>query len=54
MYGFALDRQRPGMFSLGFKANREAPIQRWPVRVLPGRFKLRDADQLPDVNSLCE
>jgi transcription elongation factor SPT6 len=42
------------MFSLGFKANREAPIQRWPVRVLPGRFKLRDADQLPDVNSLCE
>lgn len=51
-YGFAIDKKRPGLFILGFKANRDAPVQRWPIRVLPGRFKLNDAE-LPDVVSLC-
>ncbi|PWN93854.1 hypothetical protein FA10DRAFT_299195 [Acaromyces ingoldii] len=51
-YGFAIDKKRPGVFILGFKANREAPVQRWPVRALPGRFKLNEAE-LPDVMSLC-
>jgi len=51
-YGFAIDRKRPGVFILGFKANRGAEIQRWPVRVLPGRYKLNEAE-LPDVVSLC-
>lgn len=51
-YGFAIDKKRPGVFTLGFKANREAPVQRWPVRALPGRFKLNEAE-LPDVMSLC-
>lgn len=51
-YAFGIDRAHPGCFKLGFKANREAPIQYWPVRVLPGRFKLHQADHLPDVASL--
>lgn len=51
-YGFAIDKKRPGLFILGFKANRDAPVQRWPIRVLPGRFKLNEAE-LPDVVSLC-
>ncbi|UZJ54735.1 hypothetical protein CBS101457_004055 [Exobasidium rhododendri] len=51
-YGFAIDKKRPGVFILGFKANRGAEVQRWPVRVLPGRFKLNEAE-LPDVVSLC-
>lgn len=51
-YGFAIDKKRPGLFVLGFKANREAPIQRWPVRVLPGRYKLNEAE-VPDMVSLC-
>ena len=51
-YGFAIDKKRPGVFILGFKANRGAEVQRWPVRVLPGRFKLNEAE-LPDVLSLC-
>ncbi|PWN39561.1 hypothetical protein IE81DRAFT_338403 [Ceraceosorus guamensis] len=52
-YGFALDRKRPGAFVLGFKANRDAKIQKWPVKVLPGRFKLLDTDHLPNVTALC-
>ncbi|PWN35768.1 uncharacterized protein FA14DRAFT_160784 [Meira miltonrushii] len=51
-YGFAIDKKRPGLFVLGFKANREAPIQRWPVRILPGRYKLNEAE-VPDMVSLC-
>lgn len=53
MYAFGLDRERPGYFKLSFKANREAVIETWPVKVLPGSFKLNKADQLPDVMSLC-
>ncbi|CEH12620.1 Transcription elongation factor SPT6 [Ceraceosorus bombacis] len=52
-YGFALDRKRPGAFILGFKANRDAKIQKWPVKVLPGRFKLLETDHLPNVTALC-
>lgn len=51
-YAFGIDTRHPGCFKLGFKANREAPIQYWPVKVLPGRFKLNQADHLPDVASL--
>lgn len=53
IYAFGLDRERPGYFKLSYKANREAPIETWPVKVLPGHFKLNKADQLPDVLSLC-
>lgn len=51
-YGFTVDKKRPGVFTLCFKANRGAEIQRWPIRVLPGRYKLNEAE-LPDVVSLC-
>ncbi|PWN28109.1 hypothetical protein BDZ90DRAFT_274452 [Jaminaea rosea] len=51
-YAFGLDPRHPGCFKLGFKANRDAPIQYWPVKVLPGRFKLHQAEHLPDVASL--
>lgn len=50
-YGFAVDKKKPGVFILGFKANRTAEVQRWPVRVLPGRFKLNEAE-VPDMVSL--
>jgi transcription elongation factor SPT6 len=50
-YGFAIDKKKPGVFILGFKANRQADVQRWPVRVLPGRFKLNEAE-VPDMVSL--
>lgn len=51
-YAFGIDSKHPGCFKLGFKANREAAIQYWPVKVLPGRFKLHQAEHLPDVASL--
>lgn len=51
-YAFGIDQAHPGCFKLGFKANRDAPIQYWPVKVLPGRFKLHQAEHLPDVASL--
>ncbi|CAO1627387.1 unnamed protein product [Sympodiomycopsis kandeliae] len=51
-YAFGIDRKHPGCFKLGFKANRDAPIQYWPVKVLPGRYKLHQADHLPDIASL--
>ncbi|CAO1630576.1 unnamed protein product [Parajaminaea phylloscopi] len=51
-YAFGIDQAHPGCFKLGFKASRDAPIQYWPVKVLPGRYKLHQAEHLPDVASL--
>ncbi|TKY90444.1 hypothetical protein EX895_000442 [Sporisorium graminicola] len=53
VYAFGLNKDRPGYFNLSFKANRDAAIQTWPVKVLPNAFKLGPADQLADVAALC-
>lgn len=53
VYAFGLNRDRPGYFSLSFKANRDAAIQTWPVKVMPNAFKLGPADQLADISALC-
>lgn len=53
VYAFGLNKQRPGYFNLSFKANRDAAIQTWPVKVVPWAFKLGQADQLADVAALC-
>nr|CDI51126.1 related to transcriptional regulator protein SPT6 [Melanopsichium pennsylvanicum 4] len=53
VYAFGLNKDRPGYFHLSFKANRDAAIQTWPVKVLPNAFKLGPADQLADVAALC-
>ena len=52
VYAFGLNKQHPGYFDLAFKANSQAPIQTWPVKVLPGAFKLGQATQLADVAAL--
>ena len=52
VYAFGLNKQHPGYFDLAFKANSQAPIQSWPVKVLPGAFKLGQATQLADVAAL--
>ncbi|WFD46303.1 Transcription elongation factor spt6 [Malassezia furfur] len=52
VYAFGLNRERPGYFDLAFKANADAPIQTWPVKVLPGAFKLGHATQLADMAAL--
>ncbi|KAK0522786.1 Transcription elongation factor spt6 [Tilletia horrida] len=51
-YGFGIDAKRPGFFKLSYKMGRDAPIQTWPVKVMPGAFKLNQA-QLNDVNEVC-
>ncbi|EPQ32196.1 uncharacterized protein PFL1_00393 [Pseudozyma flocculosa PF-1] len=53
VYAFGLNKQRPGYFNLSFKANRDAAIQTWPVKVVPWAFKLGQADQLADMAALC-
>lgn len=53
VYAFGLNTTRPGYFDLAFKANADAPIQTWPVKVLPGAFKLGHATQLADMAALC-
>lgn len=53
VYAFGLNTERPGYFDLAFKANAAAPIQTWPVKVLPGAFKLGHASQLADMAALC-
>ncbi|WFD25267.1 Transcription elongation factor spt6 [Malassezia nana] len=52
VYAFGLNKERPGYFDLSFKANSSAPVQTWPVKVLPGAFKLGQATQLADVTAL--
>ncbi|KAF8921228.1 SH2 domain-containing protein [Mucidula mucida] len=40
MYGFTLNRKRPGHFTLCFLANKQAAVQSWPVRVTPEAYFL--------------
>lgn len=52
VYAFGLNTQRAGYFDLAFKANSSAPIQTWPVKVLPGAFRLGQASHLADMAAL--
>ncbi|KAJ7172406.1 transcription elongation factor SPT6 [Mycena filopes] len=53
MYGFTLNRRRPGHFSLCFLANKNSLVQTWPVRVTPEAYYLFDAAAL-GVPELCD
>ncbi|WVW82891.1 transcription elongation factor SPT6 [Kwoniella bestiolae CBS 10118] len=55
MYGFSIDSDRPGYIKLCFlnKSTRDGGvIQTWPVQVLPGAYKLNNAE-VPGVTELC-
>ncbi|KAE8258218.1 hypothetical protein A4X13_0g1828 [Tilletia indica] len=52
IYAFGIDAKRPGYFKLCYKMGRDAGIQTWPVKVLPGAFQLNQA-QVLDVNEVC-
>ncbi|KAF9013878.1 SH2 domain-containing protein [Cyathus striatus] len=53
MYGFTLNRKRPGHFNLCFLANKNAAVQTWPVRVAPEAYYLFDAAAV-GVPELCD
>ncbi|KAF7323037.1 Transcription elongation factor Spt6 [Mycena chlorophos] len=53
MYGFTLNRKRPGHFSLCFLANKNSHVQTWPVRVTPMSYMLFDAAAV-GVPELCD
>ncbi|THU88395.1 transcription elongation factor SPT6 [Dendrothele bispora CBS 962.96] len=53
MYGFTLNRKRPGHFNLCFLANKQAAVQTWPVRVTPEAYYLFDAAAV-GVPELCD
>ncbi|OCF71672.1 transcription elongation factor SPT6 [Kwoniella mangroviensis CBS 8886] len=55
MYGFSIDSDKPGYIKLCFlnKSTRDGGvIQTWPVQVLPGAYKLNNAE-VPGVTELC-
>ncbi|KAJ7632692.1 transcription elongation factor SPT6 [Roridomyces roridus] len=53
MYGFTLNRKRPGHFSLCFLASKNSAVQTWPVRVTPEAYHLYDAAAV-GVPELCD
>ncbi|KIY72184.1 hypothetical protein CYLTODRAFT_63573 [Cylindrobasidium torrendii FP15055 ss-10] len=53
MYGFTLNRRKPGHFVLCFLANKQATVQTWPVRVSPEAYYLFEA-VAPGVSELCD
>ncbi|KAG6814391.1 hypothetical protein H0H92_010977 [Tricholoma furcatifolium] len=53
MYGFTLNRKRPGHFNLCFLANKNSDVQTWPVRVTPEAYYLFDAAAV-GVPELCD
>ncbi|CAE6509346.1 unnamed protein product [Rhizoctonia solani] len=52
IYAFGINRTKPGYFNLSFLANKNAPIQTWPVRVIPEGYVLIDTP-VPTVPDLC-
>ncbi|KAF9075222.1 transcription elongation factor SPT6 [Rhodocollybia butyracea] len=53
MYGFTLNRKRPGHFNLCFLANKDSTVQTWPVRVTPEAYYLFEA-AATGVPELCD
>ncbi|EGN93242.1 hypothetical protein SERLA73DRAFT_126732 [Serpula lacrymans var. lacrymans S7.3] len=53
IYGFTLNRRKPGHFSLCFLANKGSTVQTWPVRVAPEAYYLFEATAA-GVPELCD
>jgi transcription elongation factor SPT6 len=53
MYGFTLNRKRPGHFNLCFLANKNSIVQSWPIRVAPEAYFLFEAAAV-GVPELCD
>ncbi|KAH7913720.1 SH2 domain-containing protein [Hygrophoropsis aurantiaca] len=53
IYGFTLNRKKPGHFNLCFLANKGSTVQTWPVRVTPESYVLYDA-AVAGVPELCD
>ena len=51
-YAFCLNPHQGGSFHLCFKTSRAAPLQTWPVRVIPEAFELGGA-AYPNMRQLC-
>ncbi|KAL5532712.1 SPT6 [Sanghuangporus sanghuang] len=52
IYGFTLNRKKPGHFNLSFLPKKGSAIQTWPVRVAPEAYYLFDA-AAAGVSELC-
>lgn len=52
IYAFCIDPKHPGYFFLCFKANKEAKIGRWYVRVVPNGYEMMN-QPYPDMRALC-
>ncbi|KAF8447735.1 SH2 domain-containing protein [Boletus edulis BED1] len=53
IYGFTLNRKKPGHFNLCFLANKNATVQTWPIRVTPESYCLFEA-AVAGVPELCD
>lgn len=53
LYVFGLNPERPGYFNLMFKANVNAPVVTWPVKVTPEAYVFF-GEKLPSVPQLCD
>ncbi|EZF34932.1 transcription elongation factor [Trichophyton mentagrophytes] len=51
-YAFCLDTKHPGYFHLCFKAGLKAPLNSWPVKVIPQGYELQRTPY-PDMRALC-
>ncbi|KNE90249.1 hypothetical protein PSTG_16290 [Puccinia striiformis f. sp. tritici PST-78] len=51
-YAFCIDKEVAGNFLIGFKANKNSPMQTWNVKVSPGAYELHGT-QAGDMLSLC-
>ena len=52
IYAFCIDPKHPGYFFLCFKANKEAKIGRWYVRVAPNGHEMMH-QPYPDMRAHC-
>ncbi|KAH9808979.1 SH2 domain-containing protein [Melampsora americana] len=52
VYAFCIDKDTPGCFFLGFKADKNTAMQKWTVKVSPGAYEL-NGTQAGDMLSLC-
>ncbi len=52
VYAFCINPKHPGYFFLCFKAGQHAPVQNWPVKVVPNAFELQK-NPYQDMRALC-
>ncbi|MBW0479878.1 hypothetical protein O181_019593 [Austropuccinia psidii MF-1] len=52
VYAFCINKESAGNFLIGFKADKNSPMQTWNVKVSPGAFELHGT-QAGDMLSLC-